>query len=166
MTNRKAPVERAGARQNIVNRLGTSSIGASIIVPYLLLALAMGGVGAFVVTSLVANSLQERFNNQLLDADRVVAEGMVHFEEERLAVLRTVAGTEGGPEGLLAGDREALANLVPQLITNSNTDAVELLDIHGIEVYGWQRPPSGRNDTGQERSGADFSQLDEVRQVM
>jgi signal transduction histidine kinase len=166
MTNRKAPPERAGVRQNLFNRLGASSIGASIIVPYLLLALAVGGVGAFVVSSLVANSLQERFNNQLLDAGRVVAEGIVHFEEERLTVLRAVAGTEGVPEGLVAGDGEALANLVPQLIANSNTDAVELLDIHGIEVYGWQRPPGGRNDTGQERSGADFSQLDEVRQVL
>jgi signal transduction histidine kinase len=166
MANQKAPSERADAPQNLVNRLGASSIGASIIVPYLLLALVVGGVGAFVVTNLVANSLQERFNNQLLDAGRVVAEGMVHLEEQRLTVLRAVAGTEGVPENLVAGDREALANLVPQLIANSNTDAVELLDTRGIEVYGWQRPPGARNDTGQERSGADFSQLAEVRQVL
>jgi signal transduction histidine kinase len=166
MANQKAPSERADAPQNLVNRLGASSIGASIIVPYLLLALVVGGVGAFVVTNLVANSLQERFNNQLLDAGRVVAEGMVHLEEQRLTVLRAVAGTEGVPENLVAGDREALSNLVPQLIANSNTDAVELLDTRGIEVYGWQRPPGARNDTGQERSGADFSQLAEVRQVL
>ncbi|UCC87594.1 MAG: HAMP domain-containing protein [Anaerolineales bacterium] len=165
MADQKALSGRTNGQRSILNRPG-ASIGAKIILPYLLLALAVGGVGAFVVTNLVTNSLQERFNNQLLDAGRVVAEGMVHFEEERLAVLRTVSGTQGVAESLAAGDREALAGLVPQIIVNSQTDAVELLDIHGIEVYGWQRPLAGSNDVGEERSGADFSQLDEVRKVL
>lgn len=142
------------------------SIGTKIIVPYLLLALAVGGVGAFVVTHLVTNSLQERFNNQLLDAGRIVAESMVGFEEERLEVLRVVAGTRGVAEGLAAGDRGALSALVPQIMINSNAYAVELLDMRGVQAYGWQRPPGGNRDAGQERSGADFSGLDEVSRVL
>lgn len=57
MTIQKTPLERASGRQNSFNRLGASGIGASIIVPYLLLALAMGGVGAFVVTKAVPEDL-------------------------------------------------------------------------------------------------------------
>jgi signal transduction histidine kinase len=163
--DQKAAQGRANRWQSIVTRLH-ASIGTKIILPYLMLALVVGGVGAFVVTRLVTNSLQERFNNQLLDAGRIVAEGMVRFEQERLAVLRAVAGTEGVPESLMAGDREALSTLVPQLIANSNTDAVELLDLDGTEVYGWQHPLGGRGSAGEERSGADFSQLEEVRRVL
>lgn len=143
-----------------------ASIGTKIILPYLLLTLAVAGVGAFVVTNLVTNSLQERFNNQILDAGRVVAEGMVSHEQERLAVLRAVAGTQGVPESLVTGNQESLATLVPQIIANSNTDAVELLDIHGVEVFGWQRSPGRGGRTGEERAGADFSQLEEVRRVL
>jgi signal transduction histidine kinase len=144
----------------------TAGIGTKIVLPYLLLALAVGGVGAFVVTNLVTNSLQERFNNQLLDAGRIVAESMVGFEEERLEALRAVAGTRGVAEGLAAGDRGALAALVPQILVNSGADAVELLDGRGIEIYGWQRPPGRRGEQGVERSGADFSGLAEVGRVL
>jgi signal transduction histidine kinase len=164
MINQKALPERVSAWNNRLNRL-RASIGTKIILPYLLLTLAVAGVGAFVVTNLVTSSLQERFNNQLLDAGRVVAEGMVNYEEERLAVLRAVAGTEGVPEGLAAGNRESLDALVPQIIANSNTDAVELLDMHGTEIYGWQRPLGQGGSAGEERAGADFSQLEEVRRV-
>jgi signal transduction histidine kinase len=164
MITQKELPERVSAWHDKLNRL-RASIGTKIILPYLLLTLAVAGVGAFVVTNLVTSSLQERFNNQLLDAGRVVAEGMVNYEEERLAVLRAVAGTEGVPEGLATGNRESLATLVPQIIANSNTDAVELLDIHGTEVYGWQRPLGQGGSAGEERAGADFSGLEEVRRV-
>ena len=74
--------------QKLVN-----SIGTKIIFPYVLLTLIVAGIGAFIVTNLVTGTLQERFDNQLLDAGRVVAEIMVDYEQERLAVLRSVAGT-------------------------------------------------------------------------
>ena len=144
----------------------SGSIGTKIILPYLLLTLAVGGVGAFIVVRLVADSLQERFNNQLLDAGRVVSESIVEDEEQRLAVLRVVAGTEGVPVSLLTNDRAELASLVPQIIANSNTDVVELLDMTGREIYGWQRPPNQGGSNGEERTGADFSTMPEVRRIL
>lgn len=151
--------------RRVLQRLG-AGIGTKIILPYFLLTLTVAGVGAFVVTNLVTSSLQERFHNQLLDAGRVVAESMVRDEALRLEVLRAVAGTEGVPESLAAGDRAALARLVPQIIANSHTDAVELLDRRGLEVYGWQRPPDEAGMKGEERAGADYTQLEEVRRVL
>src|SRR5512139_488289 len=129
-----------------------TSIGTRIIVPYFLLTLVVAGVGAFIVVRLTTASLQERFYNQLLDAGRVVSESMVNYEAERLEVLRAVAGTEGVPESLAKADRTGLAAWVPQIIANSNVDAVELLDQQGREVYGWQRPPDQGGNTGEERA--------------
>jgi PAS domain S-box-containing protein len=165
MVNQRALTGRASGWRSTLSRL-TASIGTKIILPYLLLTLVVAGVGAYVVTNLVTSSMQERFNNQLLDAGRVVSESMVRYEKDRLEVLRAVAGTQGVSESLAAGDRGTLAGLVPQIVANSNTDAVELLDANGIEVYGWQRPPGQNGGVAEERFGADFSQLEDVRLVL
>ncbi len=148
-----------------MNRLG-ASIGAKIILPYLLLTLAVAGVGAFIVVKLTTDSLQERFNNQLIDAGQVVSERMVDYELERLEVLRMVAATEGVAASLAAGDHTGLAARVPQIIANSTADAVELLDSQGREIFGWQRPPYQIGLSGETRQGADFSQLADVRLVL
>ncbi len=76
-------------------------IGSKIIVPYTLLTLIIAAIGAFIVTNLVTSSLSERFHNQLLDAGRIVAESMVDEEENRLAVLRVVANTNGVAQAIL-----------------------------------------------------------------
>ena len=166
MTNQKLLPGRTSEWRNRLNRL-TASIGTKIILPYLLLTLAVAGVGAFVVTNLVASSMQERFHNQLLDAGRVVSEGMVDHEKKRLEVLRVIAGTQGVAESLAARDRQSLDSLVSPIIGNYTTvDAVELLDANGIEVYGWQRPPGQTGNEGETRSGANFSQLKDVRLVL
>lgn len=39
-------------------------------------------------------------------------------------------------------------NLPPKIIINSNTDAVILLDMTGIEIYGWQRLTSATDTEG------------------
>lgn len=145
-----------------MNRL-FSGIGSKIILPYLLLTLIVAGVGAFIVVNLVTGTLQERFNNQLLDSGRVVAESMVGYEEERLIVLRQVAFTEGVAENLAAGNSAGLAALVPQIIINSPTDAVILLDSNGREQFSWQRytPP-----TGEAQGVADLSLVEDVQRVL
>ncbi len=109
MTSEKAlarSLERATEVRSTVSKLA-ASIGTRIILPYLLLTLAVAAVGAYVVTNLVTGSLQERFHNQLLDSGRTVSESMVRYEQERLEILRVVAGTKGVAEGLAADDEEA-----------------------------------------------------------
>lgn len=143
----------------------TIGIGAKIILPYVLLTLVIASVGTFVLLNLVTSSFQDRINNQLIDAGRIVSEGIVQSEGERLQVLRTVAGTIGVPEAVANKDRDTLAGLVPQIIINSEADAVELLDINGIEIYGWQQPVGvGKNPV--ERSNANLSQIEDVRLVL
>ena len=88
-----------------------NSIGTKIIFPYVLLTIIVAGIGAFIVTNLVTGTLQERFDNQLLDSGRVVAEIMVDYEQTRLSVLRAVAGTEGVPEGVESHNIETIEAL-------------------------------------------------------
>ncbi len=139
-------------------------IGSKIIVPYTLLTLIIAAIGAFIVTNLVTSSLSERFHNQLLDAGRIVAESMVDEEENRLAVLRVVANTNGVAQAILDNQQETLAGLVPQIVANSNMDAVHLLNKDGLEVFGWQRSLSA-NQT-ETRSGANFAEIDPVLETL
>ena len=69
-------------------------------------------------------------------------------------------------QALITRDREVLGAWVPQIIANSSTDAVELLDSQGIEIYGWQRPPTQVGMIGEERSGADYGSMREVSRVL
>ena len=69
MENQKTKSVLTQPWRGIVNLL-SANIGTKIILPYLLLTVAIAGIGAFTVIRLVTNSRQERFNNQLLDAGR------------------------------------------------------------------------------------------------
>ncbi|MFO7679546.1 MAG: cache domain-containing protein [Chloroflexota bacterium] len=141
-----------------------NSIGTKIIVPYLLLTLAVAAIGAFIVTNLVTGSLQERFHNQLVDAGRIVSERLVEHEQDRLTVLRMVARTEGVAEAVQAADTDALAAIVPQIIANSDQDAVLLVDNNGDVAFGWQR--SVVNPDWQPVSGVNYSDIEDVRLVL
>ncbi|MEJ2747321.1 MAG: ATP-binding protein [Anaerolineae bacterium] len=141
-------------------------IGTKIILPYLLLTIVVAGIGAFIISNLVTSSLQERFHNQLLDAGRLVSESMVQYEEDRLQVLRAVAGTVGVPDALADADSDLLAQIVPQIIINSSSHAVKLLNMEGIEVYGWRQLPNEEDDTPIESAGEDFSDNQEIRRIL
>lgn len=141
-----------------------ASIGTKIVLPYLILTLIVAGIGAFIIVNLVTSSLQERFHNQLLDSGRVVAESMVGFEEERLEALRLIAHTEGVAEAISVGDAQTLASLVPQILANSNMDAVALLNKQGREIYG--RFNRASQPDGPTTIGTDFSQLRDVQLVL
>ncbi len=141
-----------------------SGIGPKIILPYLFLTLIVAAVGAFIVVNLVTSSLQERFNNQLLDAGRVVSESMVAAEGERLATLRQITFTDGVAQHIANGDTDALATLVPQIMVNTELDTAVLLNKQGDVIYGWQR--NADSPTGQAYNNTNLSQLDDVRLVL
>lgn len=141
-----------------------SGIGSKIVFPYLLLTLIVAGIGAFIVVNLVTGTLHERFNNQLLDSGRVVAESMVGYEEDRLAVLRQVALTEGVPESLAGQNYQQLQLLIPQIIVNSPTDAVVMLDSNGRTQFTWDR--SANSESGGTYANLNFSQIEEVQFVL
>lgn len=118
----------------------SSSIRNRIIIPYALLTLVLATFGAFVVTQLVAGSFEERLNNQLIDAGRVVSEEVVNREEKRLEVERTIANTLGMPEAVINRNAQELERLIAPIIANSqNTDAIIVVDTQGKEIIRFQR---------------------------
>jgi two-component system, OmpR family, sensor histidine kinase VicK len=156
-TNWEIVSEKRWLETGIIN-----SIGTKIILPYFLLTLVVAVTGTFIITTLVTNTLQERFTNQLLDAGRVVAESMVRYEAERLQTVRAVVATIGVAESVAMADSNQLAALVPQLVINSDNDAVVLLDGQGQELYSWLQT----GDAVAENSGFDFSQVPDVQLVL
>lgn len=155
MTNNQSPLGRL--------RYG---IGAKIIIPFLLLTLIIAGAGTYLLTTFITESLNDRLTNRLVDAGRVVSEQLVNFEEDRLETLRVISATEGIGQLLEEGDTEAIKDLVLPFVISANADAIEFVDMDGMEVFGWQRVPGAPPSEAIEKSGSDFSDLAGVQFVL
>src|SRR3990172_10580148 len=109
-----SPALSSKARMNPLLKAGSVSperptwlnlgIRGKIIFPYLLLTLALAILGAYIVTQLIAGSIEERFNNQLVNAGQVAADGLVRLERSHLELWRILAATEGLSQAARAGD--------------------------------------------------------------
>jgi PAS domain S-box-containing protein len=124
----------------------SSSIRNRIIIPYAILTLVLAAFGTFVVTYLVAGSIEERFRNQLLDAGGVVSEEIVDRENVRLEVERAIVNTIGVPQAVVDRDFQTLENLVFPIAANEKlVDNIILLDSQGKEILTVTRPPNNPN---------------------
>jgi len=108
-----------------------SDIRGKIIVPYLILTLAVAVIGLYVVTRLVSDSLDERFNNHLVESGYAVLTGFARQEIDHLESARTFALTEGVVEAVQAGDKKTLAELVLPAATTKGIDVVILVNAEG-----------------------------------
>src|SRR5574341_1386005 len=108
-----------------------SSVGTVIVIPYLILVAAIAVLGLYVITRLIAESFEERFTNQLLDAGRVASDGLVRQERSHLEALRLMTQTIGVGEALQARDAAHLGELLEVLAQNADVDSVMVLDDTG-----------------------------------
>src|SRR3990172_11766832 len=102
-----------------------------IILPYAFLTVVLAAAGSYVATHIVTGSLSERFDNQLAEAGRAVADSVVRKEREHLETVRAVAFTRGVREAIQAADRATVANLVGPLAANAKVERLEILDTAG-----------------------------------
>jgi len=114
------------------------SIRTRIVLPYAILTLAVAAVGTFVVSQLVAGSLEERFANQLLEAGRVASDSVVRRERGHLEALRAMAFTQGVDVAVASGDMYTLKELLVPLAVNHQMDSVEVADNLGTELFGFR----------------------------
>ena len=141
-----------------------ASLRAKLIIPYVVLTLMIAMVGVYIITRLVTSSLHERFVNQLLEASRVAADGIVRQERTHLEDLRLMAFTEGVPEALVARDSQTLQDLLFPITLNNAIQAVTVLDLTGTEIITLARhPASGEYSTSE---GGDFSQFNIVDEIL
>jgi signal transduction histidine kinase len=111
------------------------SIRLKVIIPYLFLTLAIAVTGVYVVTSLVASTLQERLTNQLLEAGRVVSDNFARQEIAHIEAAQVVAYTIGLAEALQAGDRATLGELAGPTAGGLGIESLVLIDRQGIELF-------------------------------
>jgi len=109
------------------------SIRFKVILPYLLLTLIVAVTGAYVVTRLVASSLEERLSNQLLESGRVVSDLMIQREIKHVDDARVVAFTRGLGEALRDGDVEQIALLASPAAGGLSIESMLLFDRQGHE---------------------------------
>lgn len=141
-----------------------SSLRAKLVLPYVLLTLLLAFGGIFIVTRLVTSSVRERFVNQLYEAGRVAADGVVRREQQHLSALRLMSFTVGVPEAIERRDGDELSELLWPLALNEGVEAVVVLDENGREVVGLTRASEGQEYL--RTAGSDFSHYDFVVNVL
>jgi signal transduction histidine kinase len=139
------------------------SIRFKVILPYLLLTLLVAVTGAFVVTRLVASSLEERLANQLLEAGRVVSDTMARQEIDHVQSARLVAHVRGFGEALTDGDEEQIILLAKPVAGSLNVESVIVYDGQGGEALHILRQSDGSIlDVSQRGNKTTFSIVDEL----
>jgi len=116
-------------------------VRAKITVPFLLIAVAMAVVLAFVLYQIIFENIDRRFNTQLVESGKLASEWMVQEENTRLANLRILAYTKGVGAALESGDSEALRKATLGHTIGSQEDAVEFLDTRGNLVLSMRHRP-------------------------
>ena len=119
------------------------SIRFKVILPYLLLTLFVAATGAYVVTRLVSNSLEERLRNQLIQAGRVVSTTVAKQEQIHVDALRLIGYTRGLAEALEAGDDRRVAMLAQPVASGTSAESVFVFDIQGQEAGHYLRQSNG-----------------------
>ena len=109
------------------------SIRFKVILPYLLLTLLVAATGAYVVTRLVSNSLDERLKNQLIAAGRVVSDAVTKQEQKHIEPLRLIIFTRGFGESLARGDNEQVSALAAPVAAGTSAESVFIFNSRGQE---------------------------------
>ncbi len=117
------------------HRLPYPGINARITGPFLLVILVIAGLGVYIVTYLVAGSIQERFNNQLVDSATAASNSIVDIERQQLATLRLMVYTSGVGDALAARDTANLDLFLRPITANAGVDDLILFDHAGRSVF-------------------------------
>ena len=159
----RSRLERTGiALGRLLRRAG--SLKVQLIVPYVVLTIFTAMIGTYVVTRLVSSSARERFLNQLFEASRVSADGVLRVEREHLSNLRLMAYTSGVSEAIAAHDEAALQDLIWPLAMNNGMEVVSVLGNDGQAILTLVvDPQSGRTRSYQ---GEDFASVGIVKSVL
>jgi signal transduction histidine kinase len=141
-----------------------ANLRTELIVPYIILTLLIAMVGTFVVTRLVTSSIRERFVNQMVEASRVAADGVIRQEQDNLARLRLLIFTEGVSAALTQRDPAALQQLLLPLALNHRSELITAIDRDGREVLTLAYDP--QTQQYQSSGGADFSRNDLITNIL
>ena len=145
-------------------RLRLAGLRGKLIIPYALLTLILAALGIFVVTRLVAATIEERFASQMYAAADVASDSIVRQERSNLENLRALVYTQGVQEALIARDVGRLEELLLPLAANYDLDALTIVDPQGVEILTLGKTPEGNSYT--RTQGTDLSENDLVQKIV
>jgi putative nucleotidyltransferase with HDIG domain len=137
-----------------------------IVLPYAFLTAVLAVVGSYLATEAVTQSLEERFDNQLADAGRVVSDKVVRKENEHLEIVRAAAYTEGVADAVQSGDRGALNALVVPITANARVERLEVLDAEGERLTALRLSNAQTLDYAQLQDGDTPSEWPLVQSIL
>ncbi len=114
-----------------------------ITVPYLLLALAVSAGATYIATSLILESVEERFTNQLIASAVQVQESLVRKEEDLLTDLRLLGNIQGVAAAVETGDAEALQLLLLPVALNDGVEYLTVLSPSGRVLLSVEQVAGG-----------------------
>jgi HD-GYP domain-containing protein (c-di-GMP phosphodiesterase class II) len=118
-------------------------IRLKITVPYMLLALALALGAMYIVFQVVFDTIEERFENQLVETGRLASERIAREELARMETLRLLTNLKGFSSAVQARDAERLRELTFGIVVNNQEEAVEIIDSQGRLIVSMRRRPGG-----------------------
>src|ERR1051325_10961647 len=144
------------------------TIRMKITIPYLILSIILAVAAAYLITQLVVENVQERFNKQLFEAGKISSELIVSYETQLLETQRLLANAEGVPSAILSNDPNTLRSLTLGMIANDQQEAVEVLDLQGNHILSVRHRPGGNPEDYEVSTGGQtiFSELEIVQNIL
>ena len=138
-----------------------------ITLPYALLALFFALAGAYLVSQVVLELIETRYNSQLIATGKQNADRMVQEEDARLKTLRLIANTQGVADLISAGNADGLRQAIYPLVVNAREDDIELIDSQGVGLLSLRHMPGGNvEEYTFARGDAVYLQWDFVQYVL
>jgi putative nucleotidyltransferase with HDIG domain len=143
-------------------------IRIKITVPYLVLSIGLAIAAAYLITQLIVENLEERFDKQLYEAGKIGSELIVNYESQLLESERLLANIEGVSDAIKLHDPYILRSLTLGIILNEQQEAVEFFDRYGNHILSIHQRPGGNPEEYKFSSGGRtvFSDLEIVQQVL
>ncbi|MDX1521290.1 MAG: cache domain-containing protein, partial [Anaerolineae bacterium] len=114
-----------------------------IIFPYVILALILAMVAAYLISQLVLDTIEERFTNQVIEMGKITSDWMVKEENELLATLRLLANTQGLAAAVGSEDAETLRRMTLPSAINYGEESIEILNNQGVSILSMRQQPGG-----------------------
>ena len=118
-------------------------VRAKITFPFVALALVLAVASAYVVSQVALDTIEDRFENRLIEGGKLAQDWLVMEEDRLLETLRLLANTQGVSDALLEGDAERLREIALPAAVNYQEEAVEILDTTGVSVLSLRHRSGG-----------------------
>lgn len=143
-------------------------IRIKITIPYLILSIILAAAAAYIITQLIVENVEERFNKQLYEAGKISSELSVSYESQLLETERLLANAEGVATAIQTNNPDTLRSLALGIVANDQQEAVEFFDLHGNHILSIHHRSGGNPEDYYFSSGGRtaLSELDIVQLVL